>query len=270
MRTQRAGLFLLLLLAAAPKLPADAASPFLLSARVYWADEKGLQEDARVDLFGLGGDWKKEGEELVYTGEAAAGETLELMQGVVIPKDWGNEMAGAHIFLVIEATLWQNPEAVGMQDDSLRPVISEFQRNSQGEEEPYVNGKTVLPGEKISKIVRIRLDKTGSSAASEADAQAASGTEVENRIRSTMAPTGLTDAIVIPIGSSGGEVHLPASGGVLPSIRKSRAEAPAPGEYGVSRSAKTADAFDPLVYAAGILAGLAVLALWFWTGRRRD
>ena len=254
MRTQRAGLFLLLLLAAAPKLPADAASPFLLSARVYWADEKGLQEDARVDLFGLGGDWKKEGEELVYTGEAAAGETLELMQGVVIPKDWGNEMAGAHIFLVIEATLWQNPEAVGMQDDSLRPVISEFQRNSQGEEEPYVNGKTVLPGEKISKIVRIRLDKTGSSAASEADAQAASG----------------TDAIVIPIGSSGAEVHLPASGGVLPSIRKSRAEAPAPGEYGVSRSAKTADAFDPLVYAAGILAGLAVLVLWFWTGRRRD
>lgn len=262
MRAQRAGLFLLLLLAAAPGLPADAASAFRLCARVYWADERGMREDARDDLLGVGRDWKWEGERLVYTGEAAAGAAPELMQGVAIPQEWGNEMAGERIFLVIEAVLQQDPGASEIQYGSLHPVICEYQKNLRGEEEPYVNGKTVLPGEKVSKIVRIRL------AASGAPDKSTDREGAKDRTQRTAALIGSTDAVVIPIGGSGGEVHLPASGAALPSIQKSRA-APA-GEADGVRSAKTADAFRPLAFAAGILAGLAVLVLWFLTCRRRE
>lgn len=249
-RAHSAGLLAaLLFLTAIPPLPARASEPsYQLSARVYWEDAGG-KKPALSDLCRVGTDWREEGADLVFSGSFAPGETTELFQGVTIPAWWGSEMAGKDLSLVVEAAV-----STSSGTAPCRLVIEEFETDPSGKEVPYVNGKTVLPGERISKIVRIRMEQQERSTVREAaDAAAAAKTSGE---------TETTHALVIPLDGSA-PASLPTDGS-LPAIEKSRS-----GAIRASRAAKTSDSWDPRAFAAGILAGGIVLALWFQSKRRR-
>lgn len=144
----------------------------------------GLSEEMIV----LSEKWSRQDGYYYYTLPVSPGETIELMRGVRVPAEWKNESADRPFSILITVdvaemfpgdesyaswsgrsftqsyeTSLENASRSGLTvtKGSIKVTLNEFEKTETGEQ-PYRNGRTVVPGETVSKIVRITVDGTPS------------------------------------------------------------------------------------------------------------
>lgn len=264
---QRLLLLLLSLLAASVHcFPVHAESPsFVLSVRVVWEDQTGEKAAERSQLLQVSDRWKREGDHFVYTGPLQAGDTVEFMQGIQIPPEWGNDRAGQPFTVKVEAVTTQCTDS--MAGSCPRPVIEEYEKAGAGEEQPFVRGRTVLPGQKVSKIVRIRLVSQGVSASS----TSWSGNVVNISTKTVISCpqdasscSGIASASTV-LSPEAARSRIPER---LQSISVSSIISNLPGS--ARRAAETGDSADIHADFLHLLAGALVLIVWLFWRRKRN
>ena len=193
----------------------------------YKADRtEALLEDKCIDF--ASDYWIRSGSYLYYEKPLRSGSVVSLMNGFRVPDSWGNRSAGASFSIRITAEImpYYTVEQKEMNGTSAKAVLEEYEAVS-GKEIPFRNGKTVLPGQYVSKIVRVRVD-----------GEKKPGLEVQG-------------------------IKAPEQGGYA-GVSGNEKQAPGT-EHDVSRKAVTSDTGKMalwLVLAAISLAGIMVSAIW--------
>ena len=143
-------------------------------------DLKGLSDE----MITLSSDWTKKDGWFYYGKPLESGQSVDLMKSVRIPTTWNNDDSGKTFNVVVKVeaaeafpgdTGWndgsaavysqsfdmsaQTAKAQGLtaEQGNIRIRLEEFQE-SGGKEQPYENNKVVVPGETVSKIVRITVE----------------------------------------------------------------------------------------------------------------
>ena len=160
-----------------------------LRAKLEYQTDSGLKGLTDETVTFSSDKWKKDGDYYYYEDPVKSGETVELMKAVKVPSDWKNDTSGKKFSLVvtIEASEclttdsgWKQnfapsyaqtfdfakktAEVQGMtvKQGNISITLQEFQKNKDGSESEYKNDKIVVPGETVSKIVRVTVNGTPS------------------------------------------------------------------------------------------------------------
>ena len=161
---------------------------FRLRAGVDFSAGEGMDGLDRSCIVLSSDRWRWEGDYCYYTEPVQIGEEIEFMKEVVVPPEWKNDQSGNgfQVRVTAEAAeiLVREKEETGspakwfertreedlaeadragylIRPGQVRAVIREYEKTADGERE-YQNGKTVLPGQHVSKMVRIVLEGTPS------------------------------------------------------------------------------------------------------------
>ena len=130
----------------------------LLRVRLeYKSDsEEAVLEDSCIDFASDG--WIRSGNYLYYEKPLRSGSVVTLMKGFRVPENWGRKSAGAAFSIHVTAEIlpYYAIEQQEIRNESAKVLLEEYEIIS-GKEVPYRNQKTVLPGQYVSKIVRIRV-----------------------------------------------------------------------------------------------------------------
>ena len=162
----------------------EAGPFFYLRVRVEYGSQQEMAGLDRSCLVLSSDLWHLDGEYYYYEKPVHIGEEIEFMKEVRIPPSWQNPAAGSafRIRVIAEAAevLVRRMDQTGngrawfekTREESLmeadragylirtgqvRTVIHELEKTPEGEQH-YQNDKMVLPGERVSKIVRISLE----------------------------------------------------------------------------------------------------------------
>lgn len=160
-----------------------------LRAKLEYQAEGGLKGLTDETLTFSSDKWKKDGDFYYYEDPVKSGETVELIKAVRVPSDWNNDTSGKKFSLIvtIEASEclttdsgWKQnfapsyaqtfdfakktAEVQGMtvKQGNISITLQEYQKNQDGSESEYKNNKIVVPGETVSKIVRVTVNGTPS------------------------------------------------------------------------------------------------------------
>ena len=201
-----------------------AATRVWVRAKIAYESRDGVK-DLSDDMITLSSDrWTKRGEFFYYRDPVNTGETVELMKSVHIPADWDNSYSGKGFDIIItvqcaeclpEDTEWtDNREAaytsefassiinethkgMSVQKGNIRVTLEEFETDGRSERS-YQNNKVVVPGENVSKIVRITVngEKSRVSALS-LPQMVKTGDEAHIAVYAVLAAVSLVLAIVV-------------------------------------------------------------------------
>ncbi len=153
-------------------------------AKIAYESKDGVK-DLSDDMITLSSEkWKKRGEFYYYGDPVNQGETLELMKSVHIPADWDNSYSGKRFDIIMtvqcaeclpEDAEWtenrevaytnefassiinESHKGMSVQKGSIRVTLEEFESDGNTEKS-YRNDKVIVPGEDVSKIVRITVN----------------------------------------------------------------------------------------------------------------
>lgn len=153
-------------------------------AQLSYESDEGLT-GVSDEMVTLSSDrWTKKDGWYYYSSPLESGDTVELMRSVRVPADWDNDDAGKSFSVIVKVeaaeafttdTGWKDGAAVvysqsfelsgqaekaagyTITQGNITVRLEEFQEEN-GKETPYENGKVVVPGETVSKIVRITVE----------------------------------------------------------------------------------------------------------------
>lgn len=177
-------LLLMLVNIPVPVYAAETSTNVWIRAKISYESDGGLTglSDEMVTL--ASDKWSKKNGYYYYTSPLQSGQSVDLMKSVQIPVSWNNNDSGKtfNVVVTVEAAEafpgdsgWnegsaavysqsfdmskQNAEknGVSVQQGNIRIRLEEFQ-NVNGKEQPYENNRIVVPGETVSKIVRITVE----------------------------------------------------------------------------------------------------------------
>lgn len=177
-------LLLLLVNVPMPVYAAETSTNVWIRAKISYESDGGLTglSDEMVTL--SSDKWSKKDGYYYYTSPLQSGQSVDLMKSVQIPASWNNNDSGKtfNVVVTVEAAEafpgdsgWnegsaavysqsfdlsiQNAEknGVSFQQGNIRIRLEEFQ-SVNGKEQPYENNRIVVPGETVSKIVRITVE----------------------------------------------------------------------------------------------------------------
>ena len=167
-------------------LPARAAET---ETRIWIRAQISYESDGTLtgisdEMVTLSSDWTKKDGWFYYQKALESGQSVDLMKSVKIPHSWNSSDSGKTFNIVVkveaaEAFPWdtgwsdgspaiysqsfemskQNALSKGLTatQGNIRIRLEEFQE-SGGKEQPYENNRIVVPGETVSKIVRITVE----------------------------------------------------------------------------------------------------------------
>ena len=167
-----------------PVYAAETSTNVWIRAQISYESGDGLC-GLSDDMVTLASDrWIKREGYYYYSSPVQSGQSIDLIRSVQIPASWDNTNSGKRFSIVIKVEAaeafpgdagWtdgtaavysqsfelskQNAERNGLtvQQGNIRVRIEEFQE-IDGREQPYENNRTVVPGETVSKIVRITVE----------------------------------------------------------------------------------------------------------------
>ena len=171
-------------MAAYAKKTTESGSVFI-RARLDYSTPNGMSalSDKCVTL--SSGKWKADGEYYYYDSPVEPGQTVEFISSVRIPEEWGNGAVGKQFSILVTAeaaeclpgeTGWNsNQEAAyigtfdvmkGEQQEqgykvkkgNISLTIKEYQVGEDGKLKTYENNKVVVPGQEVSKVVKITVN----------------------------------------------------------------------------------------------------------------
>ena len=129
--------------------------------------------------------WQKTGDWFYYKDPVSPGDKIRFITGVKVPVTWTEDLQNKNFAVIVTVevsevapndTGWDNntdilyaknfdlwsigyerDENVIIKEGKLAVDINEYQLDANGKEIPYVNDKTIVPGQSISKIVEFEL-----------------------------------------------------------------------------------------------------------------
>lgn len=133
-----------------------------LRAKIEYIREDGSRAEAGDMAVLSSGRWEYSRGYYYWNGSIVPGQPVELIRAVRIPADWKNERAGEHFDIRITAEAGIADYTGGVWNGTFRPAglgleITEYETGPDGREREYRDNKTVVPGELVSKIVRITV-----------------------------------------------------------------------------------------------------------------
>ena len=177
-------LLLLFLNIPVPVYAAETSTNVWVRAQVSYESEGSLTGLSDEMITFSSSDWTKKDGWFYYGKPVQSGQSIDLMKSVKIPTSWNNNDSGKTFNIVVKVEAaeafpgdsgWaegspavysqsfdmskQNAEKYGLtvQQGNIRIRLEEFQETG-GKEQPYENSKIVVPGETVSKIVRITVE----------------------------------------------------------------------------------------------------------------
>lgn len=167
-------------------LPARAAET---ETRIWIRAQISYESDGTLtglsdEMVTLSSDWTKKDGWFYYQKALESGQSVDLMKSVRIPHSWNSSDSGKTFNIVVKVEAAEAfPRDTGWSDGSpaiysqsfemskqnalskgltatqgnIRIRLEEFQE-SGGKEQPYENNRIVVPGETVSKIVRITVE----------------------------------------------------------------------------------------------------------------
>ena len=183
-----AALLLMLPVTAYAKKTKESGSVFL-RARLDYTAAKGMSALSDENIVLASGKWKLDGDYYYYDSPVEPGQTVDFISGVQIPEEWGNIAVGKQFSIVVTAeaaeslpgtTAWNsNQETIyattydvmkgeqkslgyKVKKGMISLTIKEYELDENGKLKTYENNKVVVPGEEVSKVVKITVngDKT--------------------------------------------------------------------------------------------------------------
>ena len=155
-----------------------------IRAQIGYESDEGMQ-GISDEMIGFASDlWTKKDGFFYYGKPVESGESIDLMKSVQIPTDWNNAQYGKSFSVIVKVeaaeafpsdTGWNDGSApvysqsftlseAAMKDKgytikqgNIKVRLEEFQEEN-GREVPYENNRIVVPGETVSKIVRITVE----------------------------------------------------------------------------------------------------------------
>ena len=138
------------------------------------------------DLLTVADGWTKDRDGWwYYERPIKSGDDVTLLTNVTFPVNWANEDAGMKFSIRADVQVaeampgekgfsendpisyettyeianigYKHPDNVAVVKGGLTAEIHEYQKDENGTEIPYQNDKTIVPGQKIDKIIRIRI-----------------------------------------------------------------------------------------------------------------
>ncbi len=177
-------LVMLFIRAPMPAHAAETGTNVWIRARISYESD-GTLEGLSDEMFTLSSsDWQKKDGWYYYGKPVEPGRSVDFIKGVQIPYSWNNSVSGKSFSIVVKVEAaeafpgdpgWnegssavysgtfdfskQNAESGGIsvRQGNIRIRLEEYQEIN-GKEQPYENNRIVIPGEKVSKIVRITVD----------------------------------------------------------------------------------------------------------------
>ena len=170
--------------AAFAKKTTETGSVFI-RARLDYSTASGMSalSDKYVTL--SSGKWKADGDYYYYDSPVEPGQTVEFISSVKIPEEWGNGSVGKQFSILVTAeaaeclpgeTGWnsnqeaayvgtfdvmkgeQQEEGYKVKKGNISLTIKEYQLDESGKLKAYENNKTVIPGQEVSKVVKITVN----------------------------------------------------------------------------------------------------------------
>ena len=167
-----------------PVYAAETSTTVWIRAQVSYESDGSLTglSDEMITLSSA--DWTKKDGWFYYGKPLESGQSVDLMKSVQIPPTWNNNDSGKTFNIVVKVEAaeafpgdsgWkdgspavysqsfdmskQNAEKyeLTVQQGSIKIRLEEFQEKD-GKEQSYENNKVVVPGETVSKIVRIKVE----------------------------------------------------------------------------------------------------------------
>ncbi len=160
-----------------------------LRARLDYTASKGMTALSEDNIILASGKWKADGDYYYYDSPVEPGQTVDFISGVRIPEEWGNTATGNQFSILVTAeaaeslpgtTGWNsNQETIysttfdvmkgeqkklgyKVKKGTITLSIKEYEVDESGKLKTYENNKIVVPGEEVSKVVKITVngDKT--------------------------------------------------------------------------------------------------------------
>lgn len=153
---------------------------YILDGDTYGIDDNSV-------VFHDASSWEKDGEWFYYKEPVDSGSRIRLFDSFSIPTGWKNETSGDGFKIVVTAqasevipgdSAWNSNSDVcysttfdvystgdyGLASDeiisegTIKLKLVEYELDKDGKEVSYQNDKTVIPGQKVSKIVEIQVE----------------------------------------------------------------------------------------------------------------
>ena len=118
------------------------------------------------ESFSIAEKWKKDGDYWYYEDPIKNGTSVEFLKSVQIPHNWDSQSAEKDFSIIIYADAAENVKGTAAWDGEINDkdgkysssikldlTLNEYELDENGNYVPYVNGKFVLPGDKIEKHV---------------------------------------------------------------------------------------------------------------------